>query len=273
MFSLSLFALLVAAGEPSWKDSFAEGRQAAIKNKKDLVIYFRSDDRLDEVLQDKKVKRLLAEHICVKVPPAHKYQGKRFLDHPALSDMGGKPGLAVISFHDEALPQYREVISAHPFVGSHYRWAPAYGVEQLEIVLNLPRKATLTQRSMIYALSVHPDRPQSIFSGMHPAFSSHAASHSARQASVRRQHHANILAVSQTLQNETGRGNASEVVAESWGNFVGGENVLEAAFSCVDAWRQSPGHWGAISRKHSYFSFDIAQGGNGTWYATGIFAD
>jgi hypothetical protein len=68
-------------------------------------------------------------------------------------------------------------------------------------------------------------------------------------------------------------GSASEVVAESWGLVVGGENVLEAAFSCVDAWRQSSGHWGAVSRPQRYFGYDIARGGNGTWYATGIFAN
>jgi hypothetical protein len=92
---------------------------------------------------------------------------------------------------------------------------------------------------------------------------------------LRRQHHADIIASSRRLGGEVGEalGNASEVVAESWGMVVGGETVLEAAFSCVDAWRHSSGHWGAVSRPHRYFGYDIAQGGNGTWYATGIFSD
>jgi hypothetical protein len=265
MFSLPLLALMVAAGEPSWHDSFAEGRRAAIKHKKDLVIYFRPDERLDEALRRRSVKRLLSQYVCVKVPPSHEYEGKRYLDHPALAEMMGKPGLAVISFHDAKLSHYREVISVHPFVGSSYGWVPALGASQLAIILSLPRDANLNQRSMLYALRIHPDEPQSIFGERHPAFCAHAERHSARQAALCHQHHANILGI--------GIGASSEVVAESWGRVVGGENILEAAFSCVDAWRHSSGHWGAISRKHRYFSFDIAQGSNGTWYATGIFGD
>jgi hypothetical protein len=264
MFTLTFVALVALAGEPTWHNSFADGRQAAIQGKKDLFIYFRPDDRLDEALRDDSVKALLRKFVCVKVPPEHKYQGKLYLDHPALSDMMGKPGIAVISFHDDKLPQYREVISAHPFVGSHYSWVPELGTDQLKVVLGLPVKATLTQRSMIYALRVHPEKPRSVFSRIHPALKAHAERHSARQAAAQHQHHANILSIG---------GNASEVVAESWGRFVGGESVLEASFSCVDAWRHSSGHWGAVSREHSYFCFDIAQGGNGTWYATGIFTD
>ena len=43
------------------------------------------------------------------------------------------------------------------------------------------------------------------------------------------------------LQGQVGAGlgGASEVVAESWGRVVGGENVLEAAFSCIDATREA----------------------------------
>jgi hypothetical protein len=71
--------------------------------------------------------------------------------------MTGKPGVAVVSLHDAKLPSYREVISVHPLVRSHYRWVPEYGRKELQIILALPWAATLTQRSMIYALRVHPD--------------------------------------------------------------------------------------------------------------------
>ncbi len=30
---------------------------------------------------------------------------------------------------------------------------------------------------------------------------------------------------------------------------------------------------GAVSRPHRYFGYDLCRGANGTWYATGIFAD
>src|SRR5262249_54058272 len=156
-----------------------------------------------------------------------------------------KPGLAVICLHDDKLPCYREVISAHPLVGSRYGWVPGYGLDEVKVILKLPARTTLTQRSMLYALHVHPEQPQSVHGHAHPAFLAHAERHSARQASMLRQHHADIIGASAALENEIGVGisGASEVVAESWGAFVGGENVLEAAFSCIDAWRHSSGHW------------------------------
>ncbi len=60
---------------------------------------------------------------------------------------------------------------------------------------------------------------------------------------------------------------AQEVVAESWPN----EGLVEACVDCVHSWRQSPGHWGAVRRRHPLFGYDIKRGRNGIWYATGIF--
>jgi hypothetical protein len=60
---------------------------------------------------------------------------------------------------------------------------------------------------------------------------------------------------------------AQEIVAESWPN----ESLVEACIDCVDSWRQSPGHWGAVRANHPLFGYDIKRGRNGIWYATGIF--
>ncbi len=275
MLSVTFLGLVLAAAEPTWHTDYDRAASLAIKEKKDLVIYFREDDRLDDALRDPKVKKRLQPYVCLQVPVSYKYDGQRLVDHEALEEMMGKPGLAVVCYSDDQLPSYKMVISAHPFVRSRYRWVPDYGAREVSVILDLPATATLTQRSMIYAIHVHPERPKSVHAHRHPAFMAHAERHSARQAALQRQHHADIIGTSNRLQNEVGEalGGASEVVAESWGRVVGGENVLEAAFSCVDAWRQSPGHWGAVSRGHRYFGYDIAQGANGTWYATGIFAN
>jgi uncharacterized protein YkwD len=121
---------------------------------------------------------------------------------------------------------------------------------------------------------VHPEEPQSVYGKCHPAFLSHAEVHSRRQASTQSMHHANLGAVMGRLQGEVGGiSGASEVVATSWGRVVGGENVLEAAYSAIDGWRHSPGHWRSVSGRQRYFGYDIAQGNNGTWYATGIFGN
>ncbi len=274
MFSLPILALVFAAATPSWHTDYDRATRQAIEEKKDLVIYFREDDRLDEVLGDSEVSEKLKQFVCLKLPASYQYQGQRLLDHPALREMMGRPGLVVVSYHDEDLPFYQEVVSVHPLVSSRYHWVPRYGVDEVSAILDLPPEASLTQRSMIYAIRVHPERPRSVYARLHQAFLNHAERHSQRQARMQNQHHADIIAAARVFESEVGRMLApSEVVAESWGTFVGGENVLEAAFSCVDAWRHSSGHWGAVSRNHSYFGYDIARGANGTWYATGIFAD
>ena len=61
---------------------------------------------------------------------------------------------------------------------------------------------------------------------------------------------------------------ANEVCAESWP----GQTLVEAAEECVDCWRQSPGHWDHVRRRHALFGYDIQRGRNGIWYAAGIFA-
>lgn len=275
MFSVSILSLIFTAAQPAsaWHSDYAKATAAASKEKKDLLIYFRGEGELDDALADADVQKKLDSFVCLRVPVDYKYEGKRLLDYPVLGDMLGKPGLVVVSYHNKKLLNFACPISMHPVVSSRYRWVPAYGAVQVKIILDLPAHASLSQRSMIYAVRVHPEVPQSVFCTCHPAFLDHAQSHSQRQASMGRQHHANLGAVMGSLQGrvEVGFSGASEVVAESWGRFVGGENVLEAAYSCIDAWRQSPGHWRSVSGRHTFFGYDIAQGGNGTWYATGIF--
>jgi hypothetical protein len=277
MWTISLVSLTLAlpAPEVNWLKDYEQATGRAIKQKKDLFIVFQEKEELQDVLSDPEVVKKLKSHVCLRLPASYEYEGKRLLDYPALADMMGKPGFTIISMHDDKLPTHWQAISAHPFVASRYRWAPAYGVEQVKLILDLPAKATLSQRSMMYAVCVHPEQPQSVYGECPAAFLAHAQAHSQQQAQTQRQHHANLGAALSRLQSETGTGlgGASEVVAESWGRFVGGENVLEASFSCIDAWRHSPGHWRSVAGRHRFFGYDIAQGADGTWYATGIFAN
>jgi hypothetical protein len=276
MLNLSTLAIVLSMVGPSWQTNYAKAYHQALDSRKDLVIYFRdAQGQLDDALNDENVKASLDRFVCLRVPANYQFQGDRLLDDPALREMMGRPGLVIVSLHEKDMPTHREAISVHPLVGSRYGWVPAYGPDQVKTILDLPQDATLTQRSMLYALRVHPERPQSVYCECHPAFLGHAQRHSDRQARMRHQHHADIIAASSRLSSEVGEalGGASEVVAESWGNVVGGENVLEAAFSCVDAWRHSSGHWSAVSHPHRYFGYDIARADSGTWYATGIFAD
>ncbi|MFO0968058.1 MAG: hypothetical protein U0793_21085 [Gemmataceae bacterium] len=277
MLKLTTLALLMSvaqpAAEPIWQEDYTKATDMAIEQKKDLVIYFRDKGELDTPLDNAEVKKQLGNFICLKLPVDYKVKDKALLEYSALEDMTGKPGLVVVSYHDKKLDTFATPISVHPVASSRYRWVPAYGAEQIKVTLNLPAHATLSQRSMIYAICVHPEAPQSVYCTCHPAFLAHACNHCARQAGAQRQHHADLASASNSLRGKVERGfsGAQEVVAESWGRFVGGENVLEASFSCIDAWRHSPGHWGAVAGRHTYFGYDIARAANGTWYATGIF--
>jgi hypothetical protein len=279
MFSLSLLSLVLTAADPTpgpvWHTDYAVAYKQAREEKKDLFIYFRDDETYDEMFEDAEVQDGLKSRVCVRIPTNYVHKEEVLMEHPALEDMLRSPGILIVSLHDPELPFYQEVVSAHPFVRSRYAWVPYYGPEEVKVILDLPEYASLTQRSMMYAVTVHPEQPQSVYCECHPAFLGHAERHSNRQASMMHQHHADIIGASYAMSQEAGYnvGLSSEVVAESWGRFVGGENVLEASFSCIDAWRHSSGHWSAVSRQHRYFGYDIARGDNGTWYATGIFSD
>ncbi len=286
MFAFSLVALAISAQstQPSqptqssqpiaWHAEFLKASLLAKEQKKDLVIHFRADDKLDPTFEAPEVQERLKRFVCVRLPIDYVYKGEKMIERAALASMLKRQGLCIVSRHDEALPTHDQVISAHPLVGSGYQWAPSLGAREIAVILDLPAKATISQRGMIFAVTVHPDGPKSVLGSSHQAFLTHAESHSGRQAAQGVQHHADLIATMGQLSGHVGGvGNASEVVAESWGRVVGGEHLLEACYSCVDAWRHSQGHWGAVMREHKYFGYDIAESANGTWYATGIFAD
>src|SRR5690606_30181791 len=117
-----------------------------------------------------------------------------------------------------------------------------YRKEALSIILDLP-PGTLTQRTMIYAVRIHPEAPASTQGQFHMALADEAKSHANYQASVQVQGH-------QSWESRFHRINAKlpsnvlaqEVVAESWPN----ETLVEACVECVNSWRQSPGHWSAV---------------------------
>jgi hypothetical protein len=162
MLSATLLSLVVGIVQPAWHTSYDEAYVRAVKENKDLVIYFRGNDRLDDALVNPEVQKRLRQYVLLRVPASYEYKGKRLLNYDALDDMAGAAGLAVVSLHDEKLPTHNQVISAHPFVSSRYSWAPEYRAREVKLILDLPAEATLTQRSMIYAISVHPEQPRSV---------------------------------------------------------------------------------------------------------------
>ena len=141
-----------------------------------------------------------------------------------------------------------------------------YTPEQLEVIANLP-PGTPTQRALIYAIRIHPDAPASTNGTFDPMLAKEAERHSLYQARVQRQGHHNWDARFRRINAKLPGLTACEVCAESWP----GESLVEAAVECVNSWRQSPGHWRAVSQACPVYGYDMKRGNNGIWYATGIF--
>ncbi|MCE9631873.1 MAG: hypothetical protein K8S94_14310 [Planctomycetia bacterium] len=175
---------------------------------------------------------------------------------PSLVEMRGGPGLFVVDHaHD---PWHGRIVSVLPRTpGKYYRFAP----QHLDELASLP-PASLTQRSLILAVRIHPEHPQSTQGACDPALCAEAEAHSAHQARIRRQGHHGWDVRSQRIG-----GSASEVCAESWEH----QDLLDSCVDCVASWRQSSGHWRAVSGQHSAYGYDIRRGTNSIWYATGIF--
>ncbi len=177
----------------------------------------------------------------------------------SLGEIHGGPGIFVIDYAHK--PLKGQVVSVLPRRnGKYYQFSR----HDLSLLARLPT-GSLTQRSMIFAVRRHADAPKSTDGSCDRVLCEAAAAHSAHQAQLQRQGHHEWGLRSQRLSQD--RGPAAEVCAESWPD----QNLLDSCIDCVSCWRQSPGHWRAVSTEHSAFGYDIQRGKNGIWYATGIF--
>ncbi|MGA2258524.1 MAG: hypothetical protein ABSG53_27995, partial [Thermoguttaceae bacterium] len=125
---------------------------------------------------------------------------------------------------------------------------------------------TLTQRTLIYAVRIHPEKPASALGRPDERLLAEAESHSQYQAGIRLQGHHGWGSRFPRIAAMLGC-SPREVCAESWP----GQNLLESAIECVHCWRQSSGHWSAVQARNRAFGYDMKLGANGVWYATGIF--
>ena len=184
--------------------------------------------------------------------------GAGLVGDPGLVEMRRGPGLFVVDYaHGELTGRIVSILPRTP--GKYYRFSPSH----IDELASLPA-GTLTQRSLILAVRLHPENPQSTQGTCDPQLCREAAAHSGHQASIRRQGHHNWQTRSQRI---AGGGGASEVCAESWEN----QDLLDSCVDCVASWRQSSGHWNAVRSPQAAYGYDIRRGSNGIWYATGIF--
>jgi hypothetical protein len=284
--ALAFFGVAVeAAAEPApgnrteapsvrWLNDYAKATTAAEGANKMLLIYFCDSakgglcEQFDnETLSDPQVRRQMHDYVCLKLPMTAKIvvQGKPvvLLEHDSFGEMQGKPGIAVVDYRSSDTKLRGAVVSQFPLTET-LRYTP----DQMAVILTLP-PGTLTQRTMIYAVRIHPDRPQSTEGEVRPELLEEAESHSQYQANTRVQGHQFWESRFQRIVARLARrggGAPREVCAESWG----GQNLVDGAIECVRCWRLSSGHWSAVSARSRFFGYDIKRGGNGVWYATGI---
>lgn len=185
--------------------------------------------------------------------------GAALASDPSLTEMRRGPGVFVVDH--TAGPYTGRIVSILPRTsGKYYSFSPSH----IDELASLPQ-ASLTQRSLILAVRIHPENPQSTNGTCDPSLCSAAEAHSQHQASIRRQGHHGWDARSQRIA--AGRGGAAEVCAESWPD----QDLLDSCVDCVASWRQSSGHWNAVRSPQAAYGYDLRRGTNGIWYATGIF--
>ena len=260
-----------------WKTDYREAVDQAKAKKKLLLLWFCDPKQKDEnerweaaVVGNLEVQKRLGEVVIIKLPldaavagSSEKEPNIVLLDHAAFAEMLHKPGLAMIDMRDEASPHFHHVVSVYPFVRQPITR------DGFLALLDLP-SGTLTQRTLIWAVRTHKERPQSAAAKCSDVLAAQAQSHSLHQASINLQGHHNWDQRFQDINSRLGIGMVSrEVCAESWP----GQRLVEAAEECVHSWQQSSGHWEAVSGEHACFGYDMKLGSGGIWYATGIFGD
>ena len=256
----------------SWETGYLHAMDVANRQQKMLLIFFRdpndpqSQRFQSETLASAEVRQKLREFVCLSLPLDAKVamEGKDvvLLEHPTLREMLGRPGLAIADFAHAGPPLHGCVVSVFPLTGSMF-----YGPAEMKVILDLP-PGTLTQRTLIYAVRIHPERPASAQGRPDDRLLAEAESHSQYQARIGLQGHHGWGVRFPRIAAMLGC-SPREVCAESWP----GQNLIESAIECVRCWRLSSGHWNAVRACNRAFGYDMKLGANGVWYATGIFAD
>jgi hypothetical protein len=262
-----------AADQIEWRQDYHAALDEAARDRKMVLLWFYDPDKLAEnaqlqaevLLQPTIVTAIRERFVGFIAPTSLRIHSGgeelRLLDHSSLAEMQRRPGLAIIDMTDDGT-LFRQVVSIYPF-----RRGPI-SPEKLKVLLDLPR-GTLTQRSLIFAVRTHPEQPASTRGEFSELLSRETENHAWHQANIALQGHHNWESRFHAINARISGGLiAQEVCAESWP----GQTLMDAAEECVHSWRQSPGHWQAVSSRHALFGYDMKRGANGVWYAAGIFA-
>ncbi len=272
---ISTNALIVVAGL-DWHTDYMKAYRAARQTKRMLLINFvpveenLAQHNLDKAMAtndhlQNKLRGVVRARLPVDTEISLEGKSMRLISHGAFAHMEGKAGIAMLDLKHQEAEHYGRVVSAFPFTqGKYYRWQDNY----LSVVLDLP-PGTITQRTMIWAVRIHPEQPASTSGEQDPQLAHAAASHSQHQANLDLQGHHQWESRFHQIRAQVSANTASEVVAESWPH----QNMIDSCLDCVASWRYSSGHWRAVRSRHRLFGYDIRRSRKGIWYGTGIFAN
>ena len=268
-----------------WETDYESARQRAESASRTLLIYLYAENgqeipealetvpvisacqRFDTVvLDDDFVRAGLSWCVLLKLPMDAKITGEDGTEQsiyslPGFEHMVEHPGLIMIDYANRDTPYYGEVVGILPFLEGECPTA-----EQATTFLYLP-PGTLTQRTLTYAVRIHPDRPLSGDGIPAPIVVQLATEHALYQAERGILGHQNFSARSYRAKEVLGGGMPAEICAQS----RSGLGLFEGAIACMRAWRYSSAHWSIARRSHTYYGYDMVRGKNGAWYAVGFF--
>jgi hypothetical protein len=266
----------VAIAGFNWHTDYNAAYQQAKRNKQMLLVDFvRSDDNSAQ----REFQKFLETNVRVQSPLRLFVLARLPIDYeidrdgatlPLMDDamfkyLLGQQGIAIIDLKHPGKPYFGDVVSAFPFASyKYYSWKNEY----LPEILELP-PGTITQRTMVWAVRTHPERPASTTGHHDLQLASAAAQHSQYQANIGVQGHHRWQTRSHKIRETVGATLAKEVVAESWPD----QNMIDSCIDCIDSWRHSSGHWKVVRSHHRRFGYDIRRGRNHIWYGTGIFSN
>ena len=174
--------------------------------------------------------------------------------------------MAIVDFAHDDPALHGTVVSTFPLRGNLY-----YGPAEMGVILELP-PGSLTQRTLIYAVRIHPERPASAQGTPNTRLVAEAESHADYQEAADRRAGASGLGLAFSSHCRLGGAGAPREVCEKWRSWPG-QYLVESAIECVRCWRLSSGHWSAVRARNCCYGYDMKRGCNGVWYATGIFSE
>lgn len=271
-----------------WETEYEYAMKTAEQSSRCLLIYLCADDndtfvpealshfpveaacrKFDtEILDDGFVRSGLDRYVLLKLPmdatvPDDEGLEQSIYSLPGFEHMTGLPGLVVIDFARRDAPYYKEVVGILPFLKGD---CPT--PKQTETFLYLP-PGTLTQRTLTYAVRVHPDQPLSSDGEPLPIVVQETTAHVLYQAERGVISHQNFGVRSNRVREVLGGGSPSEICAQC----QSGLSLFEGAIACMRLWRHSSAHWSIARRHQTYYGYDMVRGRNGAWYAVGFFMD